>query len=130
MTEEKAPIKLDDSNLKQILIAVLAILFTLGELNLGLCQCEPNIFFAFLVVFAVYKLTKGGRRHAILITGLCDSGKTLIFSQLLHNKFVSTFTSIKENVGEYSVKNVSYFLVSRPLYLPFYNLTVVAVENC
>lgn len=44
----------------------------------------------------------------------------MIFSQLLHNKFVSTFTSIKENVGEYSVKNVCYFVVLRPLHLSFF----------
>lgn len=37
------------------------------------------------------------------MTGLCESGKTLIFSQLLHNEVRETFTSITENVGEYSV---------------------------
>lgn len=60
----------------------------------------------FSVVFALYKRRKGSRR-AVLITGLCDSGKTLIFSQLLHNKYVETFTSIKENIGDYILKNVS-----------------------
>lgn len=66
-----------------------------------------HIYINFSVAFALYKRRKGTRR-AVLITGLCDGGKTLIFSQLLHNKFVSTFTSIKENIGDYIVKNVGF----------------------
>jgi GTPase SAR1 family protein len=46
--------------------------------------------------------------------GLSDSGKTLIYSRLLHNKFVHTHTSVKENTGEYStgkVRNVIDFIM-------------------
>lgn len=36
-----------------------------------------------------------------MLTGLCESGKTLLFSQLLHNTASETFTSIAENIGDY-----------------------------
>lgn len=39
-----------------------------------------------------------------MLTGLCESGKTLIFSQLLHNEARETFTSTAENVGEYNIE--------------------------
>jgi len=44
-------------------------------------------------------------RKTILIIGLCDSGKTLLFSQLIHKRHVDTHTSIKENSGTYQTKN-------------------------
>lgn len=44
---------------------------------------------------------KSQRRTDLLLTGLCESGKTLIFSQLLHNEARETFTSITTNVGDY-----------------------------
>lgn len=37
--------------------------------------------------------------------GLCESGKTLLFSQLLHSIVSETFTSIAENIGNYELKN-------------------------
>lgn len=39
--------------------------------------------------------------------GLCESGKTKLYTQLMKIGEKETFTSIKENVGEYSAKNVS-----------------------
>lgn len=35
------------------------------------------------------------------MTGLCESGKTVLFSQLLANESRETFTSIAENLGNY-----------------------------
>lgn len=46
----------------------------------------------------------------MLLLGLSDSGKTLIFAQLLHRKFVQTHTSVKENIGDFVSKNVSSYL--------------------
>lgn len=49
---------------------------------------------------------KGGLRRlnkrAILIAGPSDAGKTLLFSQLAHGKPIETFTSMIENIGQYS----------------------------
>lgn len=37
-----------------------------------------------------------------MLTGLCDSGKTILFSQLLYGELRETFTSISENVDDYT----------------------------
>lgn len=42
---------------------------------------------------------KRSARSDVLLTGLCDSGKTLLFSQLILGEEKETFTSIKENLG-------------------------------
>jgi len=57
------------------------------------------VFVTVLISLIVWFLKKGSRRQAVLICGPCDSGKTLLFSQLLHKTKVETFTSMKENVG-------------------------------
>lgn len=38
--------------------------------------------------------------------GLCESGKTRLYTILTGAGDKETFTSIKENVGDYSAKNV------------------------
>lgn len=48
---------------------------------------------------------KSQKRTDLLLTGLCESGKTVIFSQLLHNEFRDTFTSIAENIDEYTFED-------------------------
>ncbi|KAK6478513.1 signal recognition particle receptor subunit beta-like [Huso huso] len=44
-------------------------------------------------------------RSAVLLVGLCDSGKTLIFSRLLSGKFKKTQTSITDSSAIYNVKS-------------------------
>jgi len=51
------------------------------------------------VVWVIYY--RSNYRNGILMLGLCESGKSLLFSQLVHNKFIPSFTSIKENSGPY-----------------------------
>ena len=41
-------------------------------------------------------------KKAVLLVGPSDAGKTLLFSQLVHNKPIESFTSMIENVGQYS----------------------------
>ena len=71
-------------------------------------QNDPQfpIYVALAVIFVTVFISlttllckKGSRRQAVLICGPCDSGKTLLFSQLLHKTKIETFTSMKENVG-------------------------------
>lgn len=50
---------------------------------------------------------KSQKRTDILLMGLCESGKTLLFSQLLHSVVSETFTSIAENIGQYDPENGS-----------------------
>ncbi|CAH0398428.1 unnamed protein product [Chilo suppressalis] len=56
------------------------------------------------------------RRHqrtSVLLTGLSDSGKTLLFVRLAYSQYRQTFTSMKENVEEY-ITNKSLRLVDLP----------------
>jgi len=53
------------------------------------------------LVFFLSKKRKFGR--GILICGSCDSGKTTLLGQLLHDKPIETYTSMKENTGVLSL---------------------------
>nr|CAG4651279.1 EOG090X0C7N [Simocephalus serrulatus]SVE94466.1 EOG090X0C7N [Simocephalus serrulatus] len=44
-------------------------------------------------------------RRGICLVGLCESGKTLIFTQLVYKKALESFTSMKENVGMLEIEN-------------------------
>ncbi|XP_075215794.1 signal recognition particle receptor beta [Lycorma delicatula] len=83
--QAKTFIRADDSQIFGVIVAVIAVFIT-------------------LVLFALWRRRKNARR-GILVMGLCDSGKTLIFSHLLYKRYVMTHTSIKENIGDYLIKN-------------------------
>uniref|UniRef100_A0A6P7G1H8 Signal recognition particle receptor subunit beta n=1 Tax=Diabrotica virgifera virgifera TaxID=50390 RepID=A0A6P7G1H8_DIAVI len=91
---DKVPIKLGGTDYTQVFIAVFVIVIT-------------------LVLIALYKRRKSSRQ-GILLTGICDSGKTLIFSQLIHNKHIQTHTSIKENVANYISNNEVLRIIDIP----------------
>lgn len=84
--EQPATLKhVDNSQFIGIITAVIVIILT-------------------LVLLAIWKYRRNARR-GILLLGMCDSGKTLIFSRLIHNRYVQTQTSVKENAGDYIVKS-------------------------
>ncbi|XP_032887319.1 signal recognition particle receptor subunit beta isoform X1 [Amblyraja radiata] len=56
-----------------------------------------------IVIFILLRSRKSSRR-AVLLTGLCDSGKTLLCCRLLSGKFKMTHTSITSNSALYKVK--------------------------
>lgn len=60
----------------------------------------------FSVLFLIYR-SRTVRRRSILLTGLCNSGKTVLFARLVHGQLIKTFTSMKENTGEYAINGVS-----------------------
>lgn len=67
------------------------------------------IVIAVLIVFLTTVLFyKFGRSHlggrGILLIGLTDSGKTLLFSRLSSGKYVMTHTSIQENKDHYKLR--------------------------
>ncbi|KAF4076778.1 hypothetical protein AMELA_G00219060 [Ameiurus melas] len=69
------------------------------------------------IVFLRYFLGTKKSRNAVLLVGLCDSGKSLLFSRLLTGTFVKTVTSITENKATYRAKNekaTSWTLVDIP----------------
>lgn len=67
----------------------------------------------FLAIFVIFRRRSAGRRD-FLLTGLPEAGKSAIFMQLVHGKLADTFTSIKENIGEYQSGNQSGRLVDIP----------------
>ncbi|KAK4876075.1 hypothetical protein RN001_012497 [Aquatica leii] len=72
------------------------------------------IVFGITLIFVIFFLRRKSSKRGVLLTGLCDSGKTLIFAQLVHGKYTSTQTSMKENLGDYLVKNVTLRLIDIP----------------
>merc|ERR1712150_88572 len=74
---------------------------------LDLVQNENGLYIALAVVLLTSVLmwlllrSSGTSRDTILLLGLCDSGKTLLFSLLSSRKSVKTLTSIQENTGQY-----------------------------
>ncbi|KAL0268720.1 UNVERIFIED_CONTAM: hypothetical protein PYX00_010547 [Menopon gallinae] len=94
VTPQKMGMMWDNAQFLGVIIAIVAVIIT-------------------LIIFALYK--KGqSKRNGVLLLGLSDSGKTLIFAQLLHGKFVHTHTSVKENIGDYITKNSLFKIVDIP----------------
>ncbi|XP_028320626.1 signal recognition particle receptor subunit beta [Gouania willdenowi] len=56
-------------------------------------------------VFLKYFLTSKTVCSAVLLVGLCDSGKTLLFSRLLSGNYKRTQTSITDSSAPYKAKN-------------------------
>ncbi|KAF8786200.1 Signal recognition particle receptor subunit like protein [Argiope bruennichi] len=72
-----------DANFYGIVVAIAAVLIT-------------------MVIFLILRRKSVSRRN-VLVTGLSDSGKTLLFSRLVSSKNVITYTSMKENIAIYRV---------------------------
>ena len=58
------------------------------------------------MLFALWRRKKS-IGNGVLLTGLSDAGKTLIYARLVFSKFVATHTSVKENVADIAINNVS-----------------------
>ncbi|KAL0838961.1 hypothetical protein ABMA28_016967 [Loxostege sticticalis] len=54
------------------------------------------------------------QRKCVLLTGLSDSGKTLLFVRLAYSQYRQTFTSMKENSEEYITSHSALQLVDLP----------------
>ncbi|EEC19271.1 signal recognition particle receptor, beta subunit, putative [Ixodes scapularis] len=87
-------------------------LYAVKNTILGMSPVVLSIVVALVVLFITTVLLFRRRRNlrrAVLIVGLSDSGKTLLYSQLVAQKKVGTYTSIKENTTAYEVpKKVSF----------------------
>ncbi|XP_060761882.1 signal recognition particle receptor subunit beta [Neoarius graeffei] len=69
------------------------------------------------IVFLRFFLGTKKTRKAVLLVGLCDAGKTLLFSRLLTGRFIQTVTSITECKATYKAKKekaTSWTLVDIP----------------
>lgn len=66
-----------------------------------------------LALFVILRKRSSARRDFVL-TGINEAGKSSIFMRVLTDKFPETFTSIKENVSDYKVGNISARIVDIP----------------
>lgn len=75
----------------------------------------PIVGFLFTILLLIIFLIKKKRRHQrILLTGCTNSGKTVLFTYLIYDKIVETYTSMKENVGLYKSIQCSIELIDIP----------------
>ena len=65
-----------------------------------------------MIIFLIRKSRT--KRTDVLLAGLCDSGKTLLYSLVLNGSEIETFTSLKENVGFLALQNGVSRLVDLP----------------
>ncbi|XP_065127256.1 signal recognition particle receptor subunit beta [Paramisgurnus dabryanus] len=87
---------------------------------------DPLILIGIFVALAIVFLTavffgnlfgSSKVRNVVLLLGLCDSGKTLLFTRLLIGKFVRTQMSFTESCASYKCKNdkaTSWTLIDVP----------------
>ncbi|XP_015122486.1 signal recognition particle receptor subunit beta [Diachasma alloeum] len=95
--EKRAEALLEDNEASQlfgIIVAIFAVVLT-------------------IVAFIVWQRKKSVGR-SVLITGLCDAGKTLLYARLIHSRFIETYTSAKENVDDIEIKDNSLKIVDIP----------------
>lgn len=113
-TARKESIRLSEINFTPILIAVAVILLTLGSKTwLSIIFPIIHLISLFLVVIFLIKKRKP-RRTDVLLAGLCDSGKTLLYSMAVNGTEVETFTSTKENFGFLTLPSGMWRIVDLP----------------
>ncbi|NXV51869.1 SRPRB protein, partial [Uria aalge] len=63
--------------------------------------------FVVVITFLIWRFVQGRRssRKAVLLLGLCDAGKTLLFARLLTGRYRDTQTSITDSSAVYRARN-------------------------
>lgn len=112
-TARKEPIRLSEINFTPILIAIGAIFLTLGDIDAKYFLKRKNEDFVILVIIFLIKKRKT-KRTDVILAGVCDSGKTLLYSLILNGSEVETFTSLKENFGFLTLQTGTVRLVDLP----------------
>jgi len=61
-----------------------------------------GIFVGIITLAVIFWLMRGKKRgRTIIMAGICESGKTSMFARLVHKKAVATYTSARENYGDF-----------------------------
>lgn len=84
----------EDSTISTIFIAVILVIIT-------------------LIILFLRRVLRKEKRYILLI-GLNESGKTLIYSHLLHNQHVITYTSSQDNVDLYQTDGKEVIIADLP----------------
>jgi signal recognition particle receptor subunit beta len=73
---------------------------------------NENISKILVILFLIKK--RKAKRTDVVLAGLCDAGKTLLYSLILNGSEVETFTSLKENFGFLTLQTGVVRLVDLP----------------
>ncbi|KAL1501843.1 hypothetical protein ABEB36_007093 [Hypothenemus hampei] len=84
-----------------------------SDANTGPIIVALILIFVTIIIFFLKRIFSRSKRH-VLLTGLNEAGKTVIFSQLLYNRVVTTYTSSQENIGTYGIDGKEIILVDLP----------------
>ncbi|XP_064115563.1 signal recognition particle receptor subunit beta-like [Macrobrachium nipponense] len=86
-----------------------------NEENVFTGQVVIAVLIGILTLVFILRLFRGGsKKRGVLLVGLCESGKTLLFSRLCHDKEVVSVTSMKESSGEYTFGKKSLTMYDLP----------------
>jgi len=89
-------------SLKETLETFKQLIPEMNEENMMQLQIAIAVLIGFLTLLFLWKLLgKGSKGRGILILGICESGKTQLFSQLCYGKDVVSVTSLKESSAEF-----------------------------
>ncbi|XP_066152014.1 signal recognition particle receptor subunit beta [Euwallacea fornicatus] len=66
-----------------------------------------------ILIFSLRRLLKSSKK-CVLLTGLNDSGKTLIYSQLIYKRYIMTYTSSQDNFNQYNCDGKELTIVDLP----------------
>ncbi|XP_043269836.1 signal recognition particle receptor subunit beta [Venturia canescens] len=96
MNKQREPVirNTDESQLFGIIAAFVAVLVTLA-------------------IFLIWRRRKSVGKN-ILLTGLSDAGKTVLYTKLFSSKSIRTHTSVKENVGNIVINDKTLQIVDIP----------------
>ncbi|KAK3863902.1 hypothetical protein Pcinc_030369 [Petrolisthes cinctipes] len=87
----------------------------LTEEDLMVIQVVVAVFIGLVTLVLLLRLLRSSsKRQAVLLLGLCESGKTQLFSQLCHDTDVISVTSIKESSAQYTVGKKSLTVYDIP----------------
>ncbi|KAF7692785.1 signal recognition particle receptor subunit beta [Silurus meridionalis] len=114
--EEKINLDLEDLSSEPFLDSLINEI-TGNDLSLVLGVFVGIIVVVITVVLLKFFLGTKKTRSAVLLVGLCDAGKTLLFSRLLTGSFIRTVTSMSESKATYRTKSekpTSWTLVDIP----------------
>ncbi|KAF6777605.1 hypothetical protein AHF37_02714 [Paragonimus kellicotti] len=67
-----------------------------------------------VVTAVILWLLKKQRGHSVLLLGICEAGKTSLFTKLIHNTDIVSYTSLKENCGAYKTEKQSLNIIDIP----------------
>ncbi|KRY71253.1 Signal recognition particle receptor subunit beta [Trichinella pseudospiralis] len=73
-----------------------------------------SIFITCILLYKCFPLAMRPKRKAVLLCGICNSGKTVMFMRFVTDRFVQTFLSVRENFSAVTVSGNRLELIDIP----------------